>query len=177
MRLGHMFRQCAVAAVTVVAQVAGHSLLLMEYFDGSGTDQQVYPLMGQAVRERVTMALILHVIVDVDPGRPPDGKDVNLRWQGLQGRPVQGFEGVFTAAGQLFEGALIQVLQQAANLPVEIHQREDLEVAQSHQNPSLHHLYANRDLRLVFGFIGTRREDYGPVMSGQILMLRLICGS
>ena len=83
MGLGHVLRERAVAALAVLAQMAGHPLLLMEYFYGSGADQQIDPLMGQTVRDRVTMPVILHVVVDADLGGFPDGKDIILRRQGF----------------------------------------------------------------------------------------------
>ena len=116
MGLGHVLRERAVAAPAVLAQMAGRPLLLMEDLHSSGADQHLHPVMRQKVRDRVIMPFIVDVVIDADLGRLPDGKDIILRRQGLQSRPVQGLEGTFATAWQPFERTLIQVFQQAADL-------------------------------------------------------------
>ncbi len=62
-------------------------------------------------------------------------------------RLVELFEGLATVSLQLFEGFLIQILQQCADALIDLGQRKKAVVAVTSQDPTFHVLH----LHLLFG--------------------------
>ncbi len=67
-------------------------------------------------------------------------------------------------AGQLLEGALIEIIQQHADSLIECGQGEEALMAQSCHDPALDDLYRHLGLGFIPGFIQTRRYDDTLVM-------------
>jgi hypothetical protein len=59
---------------------------------------------------------------------------------------------------------VVQLVHQFADRLVQLGQREEPPVAQTRQDPALHHLHADFDLGLVARFVWTGRDDRGAVM-------------
>jgi len=90
----------------------------------------------------------LDVVVDVHLGAFPQARLEALGWQRPQRGRIQHLEGASSAAGQLLEGALVQIDQQRGDRPVEFAQAEEAPVAQPRQNPSLDHEHRVFNFRL-----------------------------
>ena len=69
----------------------------------------------QGVRHAVVVALEFDVVIDVDLGALAEKDLKALGWQRLQGRRVELLESAAPVAGQLLEGALVQIDQQQGN--------------------------------------------------------------
>jgi hypothetical protein len=81
------------------------------------------------------MALQFDVIIDMDRGPLPLGEGLGRGRQGPERRPAEGFESLPAAAGPLLEGAVVEVLEEFADRPVESGQRGEDPVPQA-RDPS-----------------------------------------
>jgi hypothetical protein len=136
--LGHVGRVGGVAAADMATEVGGDALAAMDVLvDERGGDGVVMPVQ-------------LDVIVDVDPG-----VDLPLAIdEGLGGEPAE--RGLVEARKQLgparavqAHGAGVQIRQELGDARVERGEREEGLVAEAREDPALHDLHSDFDLRLI----------------------------
>ena len=96
----------------VAASVAGHALVGCKAFDQRPVTRNSTVRAHEPVRHAVVVGLELDVVVDVDLGGLPAAQLEACGRQRLQRRRVHLLEGAAPAAGQLLEGALVQLDQQ-----------------------------------------------------------------
>ena len=116
------------------------------------------------------MLVVLNVVIDMHAGLFDIRILIRLGRQGPQGRFVQLLELAEPRAGQLLEGALIEIIQQHADGLIECGQGEEALMAQAGHDPALDDLYRHLGLGFIPGFIRTRRHDDTLVMGSQLLI-------
>jgi len=119
--------------------------------DGGGASVDLDLGADQAVRHGVVVGVDRDVVVDVDAGFLHLGVAVRDARQGLECRSVEAFEELSARAGQLAEGALVEVFEQRGDGGVELGEGEEGVVAKTRQDPSLDDLYGDLDLCFVTG--------------------------
>ena len=139
--------------------VAGHALVGREGLHQGVGDAQLDRGAHEPVRHAVVVGIELDVVVDVDLGGLPAADLVARGRQRLERRGVELLEGAAPAAGELLEGALVQIDEQLGDGAVELGQAEESAVAQPRQDPSLDH--EHRSSRLW----ACRADDAGRAAS------------
>jgi hypothetical protein len=150
-RRRHVFGHRGEAAHDVAQNVCRDALAPQQHLQRAGRDAQFHGSADMLVRHRVVMALVGHVVVDVDPRRLELRKHHRHCWQRLQGRCVQRREGRRPAAGQALERTLVEFDEQLRHGTVELDQAEEAPMAHASQNPALDHLHPHLDLGLILG--------------------------
>ena len=137
----------------IAAGMDGHGfrLAFVEDLDHVLGGPDAHFLVDQRVRDGVEVLLELDVVVDVHPGGLRGRIFKGLFWQRTQGGLIQFFEQLLPGFVQVLHGAMVQLFQQLQDRPVQFGQAEEGAVAQSGQDPALHHLHAHFDLGLVAG--------------------------
>jgi hypothetical protein len=118
----------------------------------------------------VVVALVLDVVVDVDLDRLDLDEAVGVARQRPEGGFVQLFEGLAAVAWQLFEGLVVEFLEQRADTLIQLSQCEEAVVAKTGEDPALDELYPDLGLGLVPGLVGPRRHHGELVMLGELLV-------
>lgn len=138
-----------VATLLVPERVGGDASAAVQDLDRGGRDAGVDLLTREGVGHAVVVSVDVDVVVDVDAGFPPAPKLVALRRQRQESGPLQRLEQRAPVALELLEGAVVERVQQPADLPVQLGQAEEGVLAEPGQNPALDDEYAPLDLRLV----------------------------
>ena len=81
-------------------------------------------LMDQGIRNGIEVFLEIDVVVNVDPGHFTGGILIGLVWQWMQGGFVQFLKQFQPRFLQLFHLAIIEILQQWMDRPVQLCQAE-----------------------------------------------------
>ena len=115
MSLRHMLLTGAMGPLTIAAWVTGHPLTLVADRHAAIRGLDFDGLLYQVVWYRVIVLVVLDVVIDMHTGLFDIGILVRLGRQGPQGRFVQLLELAEPGAGQLLEGALIEIIQQHAD--------------------------------------------------------------
>jgi len=128
-----------VGSALIRAWVDGDALRLVKDFDSGGGEPKIEAAIDQLIGSTVIMAIGLQVIIGREQAwREPFGILIRDGGQRLERRPVKGFELRAPGAGQLFEGAMIEVLKQGVDGLVEFGQREESAMAEAGQNPTFY---------------------------------------
>jgi len=125
MRRRHVGIDGGVPAAQRTADMAGNPLAALKHLDGGRGHPHVDLLPDETERHRVVMAGDFDALVDADRGHLPFGKFIPLAGQGTQRRLVEFGKGTGPTAGQFLEGTLIELRQQAGNLPVQFIEAEE----------------------------------------------------
>ena len=143
-RFRHVLGECRKLAHLITTHVHGDAPAFEEALDrGVGvTRHEVLP--DEHVRNAVVMPLNIDVIVDVDFHLGPLGVLIARSGQRPHRRPVDGFERLGATARQFLERPTIQVHEQFCDRNVKLDKGEELAVAQSREDPPLHHQHAQR---------------------------------
>src|SRR3954453_14519507 len=108
---------------------------------------------------RVVMALDVDVIIERQAADAPFGIHECLRWQRRQRRLVQLLEQLAAADAELAHRPGIEGLDRRRDRRIELSQREEPLMAQTRQNPALHHQHASLYLGLVAWAAHPCRQD------------------
>ncbi|NDE94242.1 MAG: hypothetical protein EB036_12815 [Betaproteobacteria bacterium] len=106
----HVCINRAVPPLVGAADMAGHARALVKQLNGVRSDAGIQLHARKAIRHRVVVALNLNVVINAHPAAFPLGVGVTDRGQRLKRWPIQRIKGRAAAAGQLLEGAIVQVL-------------------------------------------------------------------
>ena len=141
-----------------------HQLAAVEDLHRLCRDARLDLFAEQPERYRIEMLVDLDVVVEIDPAALPGGIFIRCRWQLPQCGPVEllvkGTSGGTPAAHR----TNVEIINQPADRLVQLGQREEPPVAQPRQNPALHDLDPDFNLRLVTRFVGARRDHRGAVV-------------
>src|SRR5271157_1031286 len=93
--------------------------------------------MNQLIRDTVIVAVYLDMVIDIDPGRLPFGKDESMNRKGFEDGFFQGFKETLSGSLEFFKGAVIEKLQLFLDRLVQFCQVEEGAVSQRSQDPAL----------------------------------------
>ncbi len=151
MGLRHVLGHGGVGAGAVAAHMLCDASPTVVDGDGGGASLDLDPGADQAVGHGVVVGVDLEVLVDVDAGFLHLGVAIRDARQGFERRSVETFEEFSARAGQLAEGALVEVFEQLGDGGVELGEGEEGVVAKTRQDPSLDDLYCDLDLCFITG--------------------------
>jgi hypothetical protein len=169
-RRGHVVRVGDEALSTVLAYMAGHPPAAVEELDHGCGRASLNRLVDQAMRRRVEVRVVLHVVIDVDPGGLPQRDLVACGGQGLQCVPLELLEQRPARKGLATKRTLIDQADLLSNGDVQLAEREEPTLAQRSQNPVLCDLDASFHGPLVLGPIRPGWQNSERVPAGQLLV-------
>jgi len=117
--------------------VGRHAVAVVDDLERRGSEAHLYLLTDEAVRNAVEVLLYGDVVVDVDPGLAPLGVLVARGGKRLQGGPLHALEQGAAGAVELLKGAIVECIQETADLPVQFSETEEGVIAQRSQEPAL----------------------------------------
>jgi len=135
--LGPVAGISAEPALTEAAYMGGDAATVVEDLDAAGGDTNLDRPADELVGDAVEMPQGLDVVVDIGPRRTTLGDLERSRRQSLQCRSLEGLELRAPASLELLKRAVVQNVQETADLDVELGQTEERVVAQRRQDPSL----------------------------------------
>ena len=92
--------------------------------------------MNQLIGNAVVMAIHLDVVIDIDPGRFPFGKDKSMNRKGFEDGFFQGFKETLSGGLEFLKGAVIEKLQLLLDRLIEFCKAEEAPVSQRSQDPA-----------------------------------------
>src|SRR5664279_4021455 len=164
----HVALDRAVATDLGAARMAGHPAASDEDLDRARTDADIGPLAHELVWNAVVVAVDLEVVVDADLGPLPGRELVGPVRQRLQRRSIDREKDASPGAFELSEGPVVEPLESLSDRRVGLDNREERAIAQGRKDPTLRHLDADLDFRLVTRLARAGRDDGGAVVGGEI---------
>src|SRR5437867_8088228 len=139
MFLGPVLGQCGVLARHETAQMSGNATSLQKDLDGGGRKANFDLLVDVEIGNAVVVAFDLNMVVKVDLGLLPLGKDEGFGGQWFQPRLVEFLKQAGPSGVQLAEATLVELDQQVPNGQVQLGQAVKGLLADSGQDPAFDH--------------------------------------
>jgi hypothetical protein len=157
------------AATLRAADMAGDTLVIVEYLDHPMGEPHLDGAADQPVRHGIEGLVDLDMIVGMDLRRFPLGIFEGCLRQRLERRPFDLFEQFASAFADMAHWPVVQFLEQFGDRRVEFGQREEGPVPEPRQDPSLDDQHRALDLGLVARLSAAGWQDGGVVMLGKRL--------
>jgi hypothetical protein len=170
-RLRHMGGIGGVPPADDTAPMRGDALGPVEDLDGRRGQAGVDVFVDERVGDGVVMALELDVVVDADAGADfPFAVDEGLGGERAERRLVQALEELAAAGAVEAHGARVEIGEELGAAGVESREGEEGLVPEAGEDPPLHDLDGDFDLRLVPGLRRPGREDDGAVVLRKVVV-------
>src|SRR5690606_31929388 len=169
----HMLGTGTVRSFAVAARMTGHPPAMAINGNGGVGCLYLYLLFHQMMRYRVVVLVVLDVVIDMHSRVLNLGVLIRVCRQRSQRRLVELLKLTQTCTGQLFEGALVEVLQQEPNGLVKAGQGEEGLVTQARHDPALDNLHRHFGFGLVLRFIRPGGHYGNAIVGRQLLVSRV----
>jgi hypothetical protein len=107
MGLGHVLGDGGGFSGAITPEMGGDSSALEEDLHGGLGEPHLHLLMDELIGDAVVMAIHLDMVIDIDLGAFPFGKDEPVRGKRLQGGFFQSVKQDLARGREFFEGAMV----------------------------------------------------------------------
>ena len=163
-RTRHVFGDRGRTIRALAARMGRHQLAAMEDLHRLRRDAHVHLFAQQPERHRVEMLLDLDVVIEIDPAALPVRIFIRRRRQRHAARGDRVARTARAVSCPSRAWTVIELADQLADRLVQLGQGEEPLVAQPGEDPALHDLDADLDLRLVARLVRPRRNHRRAVM-------------
>ena len=158
------------AALAMAPRMRGHAFAGVQDLNGRARDPHVHLLAHQRVGHAVVVPQDINVVVNVHARLLPAREFVALLRQRQKRWPIQRLEERAPAPLQLLEGAIVQLIEERADLLVQLGQAEEGPFTKASQDPALHEEHPGLHFGLVTGLPHSGREHGRAVVHGHLVV-------
>ncbi len=111
MRFRPVFGQGGIASPTVASAMSGNPMPFEKDLSRGPRETNIHLFMDELIGNAVVVVIDLDVIIDIDPGFLPVGKDIGLSRERFESWFIGAFKQNLSGGIELLEGAVIEPIQ------------------------------------------------------------------